>query len=329
MRKLVPELQRKLHVDIERQHRKSTELSAQHARERMQTEVQSRDCEAALRDVFNAKKIGHSEREVAFDIRSDVADDAHTVASVTANYHQCMYDVITLQTQINAATITLRHLEDGLNREALLISSSHAERERMSRKLHSYYRKNAALNDDIGLLAFLAEGMKREIRDRDCELVDQRVTTCEFLASAEETGEVVARLEKLVADLSDPIGAAVIEITDRVHTKGQLEVEIDTLNHDNRTILKNMAALLKIASTRAEEHSSLCDKARLLGDHCRMRAARFQEKLSEIGSFEIELRRALDRQSQLILSRRRADLVQVECGRLRGQSPWTKRQNIQ
>jgi hypothetical protein len=322
----VPQVHQKLHrlkldlvltrVAVEQRYRQSKAISAQYAQEKIQTEAQNQDCEGSLRHAFKAKKRGNAEREVAFDLRNALTDNTHAFAEFTANCNLCLLEQMSFQKQIDAGMLTLNHIDGELKRQVILISGLQTELERMDRQMHNCLAKSSALEKEIALLAFLAEGMKKEIRDRDRELVDQRLRICELLASAEETSEAVAQLEHVIADLNEQIDAVVLKITAQAHTKNQLGWEVDTLTKGNRNVLTEMAAIQTTISRRTKEHSLLFAKVQELQGYCRMQAARFPEKLSEIAGFERELRIALDHQRELMLSRKRVDLMEKESFRL-------------
>jgi hypothetical protein len=326
MRQLVPQLQKKrhdielakimTHVTIERQYRVGRDMAAECAQETVQAQAQVQNNEVAKRDLTNAKQDRHAEREISFEIETDLQEDAHNIALITTSYNQHFDEAFELHKRVDEATLKLAHLDDKMHRQNALTASTHFERDMVIRRLEKQNRENDAITEDIELLRLMNNHMKHEIRDRDRELVDQRLETCQIADGNAKMEAAAVHLEHKIADLSVKIEKTVDELRFHYHTNDEMVLDLDALHLNRINSIDELKRLGWQNANRATECLLLRAKIRLLSDEFRMKAAKFEEKLNEIRCSELDFSNALRRESQLILKRKRADLLQTECNRL-------------
>jgi predicted nucleic acid-binding Zn-ribbon protein len=326
MRKLVPDIQAKMrdvdlakvmtHVAVEREYRESRELCAQEVQERTQTVAEKQNNDVRVRDVREAKKGGHSEREIAYDIGCSVAIDSQNVEMTKMFYRQYFDEAIDLHEQADEATIKLFRLDNDIKLQSVRTSVMHADRDLVARKVEKQNKKNMDVAEETRLLKMLVHSMKLDIRNQDRELVGQRLKTCEILAAAEQIEPIIHRFERKIAALNEKMDKMVDHIRFYYHTNEEKVSDLKALLQDRKNELEHLNRLERHNGRRDEECLLLLAKIRIMQGECRLRGEKFQEKSIEIEKLEAELAKVLDRQSHLMLSRRRAEALRAEWSRL-------------
>jgi hypothetical protein len=186
----------------------------------------------------------------------------------------------------------------------------------MARRKEKQMVQNDALIEDIRLLDLEVERMKVDVRRLDRRVLDERVHICEIIETNEELATSVDDLEKKVLCLTEENEEKLHEIDTFAHVRYQALAERRRLGLVRLAISEDLSVLRHRIWSAVSEADLLKEKVRVYRDYIRIAAERFEDKRDEIKHLEEDISRALARQSQLMLNRKRTLLIEKECFRL-------------
>jgi hypothetical protein len=188
------------------------------------------------------------------------------------------------------------------------------QRDVVTRKLEKTSRQTAEMRHEMKTWDLVTGQMKIEIRDRDRELIDQRVTICQIEGEHQKLKEaclkVETRLNKLLAENQATV--CMVE-DDRVK---QAQIDIKGIHRTNRMITLTNTAIKKEVDRLSIKLGLLVEKEHVLYDLIRSGTFRYTEKLQEKEESEIEFNTYLERQTLLLRRAQRVDVLREEYLRL-------------
>jgi hypothetical protein len=193
---------------------------------------------------------------------------------------------------------------------------SHNERDLLARRRTKQTVANNALIDEINFLESENERMKVDVRGLDRRVLDERVITCDVTEMNEKLMVRVDALEEKVMRLGEENEAKLRELDHFYHIRHQAITEIKRLNFIRNAITEDLSAIMHHLEAGVLETDLLKEKVRVYQDYVRIGQKRFEEKRNEIRELENDFSRALARQSQLMLNRKRVDVLEKESFRL-------------